>query len=367
MTNVMLKKTGGYGKAILAVGAIAVVGAVAWGFGSGTIAPWLSSSTGLNFESGQSMGGVPLEGADSQVVVINDNVGDGATVTVDVYDVEASSQTEVLAMPLAVFKADGTKLKDVSSFTSATTVANVKVGESISFAGGNSSFYVDAPTDLFVISGVQETVVLNGHQIAGESSMAVTCYDDTGSTALTANGNTTHADYQMALGTGQSKKMFCKLANNDDYSLFQLGAICTGTMNTTKSIKPTGSEWEAVAVPDGLAEDINYWTSDTSALATDGEYDACYRRTSALPLKAWDDTGNIPFEVKAEAGKDPTADSKNMGVILFVDSAWAEGADGKMYFDFFQHDDSKDVNTVGMAETDNSPIGKQVGTVIDFS
>ncbi|MCX6750233.1 MAG: hypothetical protein NTZ83_02150 [Candidatus Pacearchaeota archaeon] len=146
---------------------------------------------------------------------------------------------------------------------------------------------------------------------------------------------------------------------------FDVKAICTGAEGlNVSSLAIKGSDWTKVAVPTFVDNGVVTTTLDDLTTTT-AEYSLCYvykeGTNEVMKLDEWEDTGLIKASISSKAGKNPAQD-----VVFFtaLDGAWARGSDGKGHFDFYQHDG--DEGNVGLTETVNSPLGKQLGAIIEL-
>jgi len=348
-------KGGGILYTLGAIAAVSFVGALAYGVTINEIAPRLSSSVGIAFTPEQSVIGLPGQGA--QTLIIDDNAGDGATITFNAYDLEQSTETSQ-AVPISVYNQNGVKLQDVDSYMSSTSLTNAVVGDTLSLAGGNSSYYVDPANDLGIDS-IQKTFKIGAHKIQTEANMLITGYDDTASTALSAADNSSQEDYQISLGASQEKSIYFKVTNNAADAMFRVGGVCTGTEGNVSAFKPADNLWEEAIVPDGLSDAISWFNNGNEQ--TTGELDKCWRLKVPIDLHEFDDV-KYKFTIKAKT-TDPTQNEGSEAYLLFLDGAHAESSDGTMIFDFYKHDETE--GSVGLAETSASPAGLQLGSLIE--
>lgn len=252
-----------------------------------------------------------------------------------------------------------------SSANTTQTITTIPEDTVLSFYGSSTAYYLYPLTNRQI--GIGDVVTLNGATIQAESSMVVTIYDDTGATALTAADVTASHDYKATLGEGQTETIYIKLSNNGADKRYDVKAICTGAEGTNvSSLEIEGSDWTSVKLPN-VVEDaaVSVNLTEADATLTSTEYDACYVYKSGtndvLRLDEWDDSPLIKATINAKDSKNPADD---VVFLSFLDGAWARGSDGQGHFDFYQHD--ADEGNVGLTETLTSPLGKQLGAVIEL-
>lgn len=255
-----------------------------------------------------------------------------------------------------------------SSTNTSETISTIPEDTVLSFYGGSSAYYLYPLTNRKLSVG--DVVTLNGATIQSESSMATVVYDDTKANALSAATITAAADYKITIGESQTKVIYIKLSNNGADGRDDLKAICTGYGGVNVSaFNIADPDWTEVDVPQFVADSavsVNLSSSVADGIAvSDAEYKKCFvykeGTNEVIRLDKWDDSPLIKATIEAKNSKDPNDD-----VVFFTefDGAWARGSDGLGYFDFYQHD--IDEGNVGLAETATSPLGKQLGAVIEL-
>lgn len=303
-------------------------------------------------------------------VQINDNIGDQATLTLNAYDREANSETVVSSMPVGVYRildAEGSlsKLNDVDSYTTASTVTTASVGQQLAFFGGNSSYYMD-PVAVYDVSTVVDTINLDAHKIASESQMSMTVKDEDGNTLTADDDAENTADYSLSLGADEETLISAKLKVGASDVAYQLKAIGVFYENDVDNLEPVSADWVKVTMPDEIKDAVLTHTNDTSTDFT-GDYDAVYvykpNTNEVIDLHEWD-SYELPFVLTA-GSTDPTANTGDVAGIIALDGAWEEGQDGNMYFDFYKHDTNEKASDVGLDETETSPEGLQIGFTVE--
>ena len=368
-----MRTTGRKQKSGLLTWAFIIVGGVFLVMGAtGVYNKWLApalDSKGITSSLEDSSGDIVIEGSSSQYL----DRPDAASFTFQVLDTANDNAVISAGIPVGgitqVTDADGvTTVKEYLSTASDETndtITSVPEDTVLTFYGGDATYYLNPLTGRQIDIG--DKITLYGATIQTEANMVVTVYDDTGSTALsTADVSGAH-DYKATLGEGQREIIYIKLSNNGADGTFNIKSICTGTEGANvSSLEIVGSDWtkglRPIFVEDG-AVDVN--ETETNSALTSAEYETCYvyktGTNEVISLEEWEDTPNIKAMINAKTGKNPTDD-----VVFFTafDGAWARGSDGKAYFDFYQHDG--DEASVGLLESIDSPLGKQLGAIIEL-
>lgn len=357
------KEKGGWLKLaiFLVLGTFLVLGSV--GVYNKYIAPKAKLPSSLESGTG---GTDTVEGSDNPIYTDRPNA---ASFTFQVLDTANEDAVISAGVPVGALSknADGTMKEwlNPSSVNTTQTISTIPEDTVLSFYGGDGTYYLEPLTDRKLSVG--DKVTLNGATIQAESSMVITLYDDTGATALTAADVTAAHDYKATLGQGQEEPIYIKISNNGADKQFNVKAICTGAEGTNvSSLEIKGSDWSKVTVPtfvENGAVSVNLTEADATLTST--EYDLCYVYKSGtnevIALEEWEDSPLIKASIVAKTDKNPADD---VVFLTVFDGAWARGKDGKGYFDFYQHDG--DEANVGLAETLNSPLGKQLGAVIEL-
>ena len=363
------KRKGGLLMTILVIvgGVFLVMGSV--GVYNKWLSPWMmDKGITSSLESGTGSK-VVIEGSDTQYL----DRPDSASFTFQVLD-EANDNAVISAgVPVGaltnIINADGTEttkeyLNPASDDTN-DTVTTIPEDTVLTFYGGDATYYLNPLINREIDVG--DKVTLYGATIQTEANMVITVYDDTGSTALSAATNTTCHDYKATLGEGQIETVYIKLSNNGADGNFNVKAICTGVEGTNMaSMEIVGSDWtkgyEPIFIEDGA---VPVTPLDDGTATVNGDYGNCYvykaGTNDVISLEEWEDTPNIKAKLNAKVGKNPAT-----AVVYFtvLDGAWARGSDGKAYFDYYDHDG--DEATTGLVETVDSPLGKQLGAIIEI-
>lgn len=307
-------------------------------------------------------------------------LGESATIDVFTYDKESDSQASVI-VPVAVFKGDGKKIKDVNSYNAGGgSVITAAIGDVLKVQGGNETWLVDE-VDTFCVDSARPTLELSAHKIQDVTNMQVTCYDDTATTVLsTTNQNNTQEDYELAMGASETTTFYCKLKNNAANGAFDLAGVAMVEYNSTTIdyVNLLEPGWRTDAVPGFLKSTIylqEHTTANGPINTTASKYDKLYIRDpdgdgvpDAFRLSEWDSI-KYKYEIKT-LSTDPVADdigsqdSASLVALMYLDAASAEGKDGKMYYDIHDHTDSE--GNVGLDEKIHSPLGLELGAIIEL-
>jgi len=379
MANIPIRTSGRKRKGSIFLWALAVIGVVvlalfAKGLYNAKIAPFLDKK-GITSSLEDGEGGTDtLGGSESNPTYTDrpnvasfkmqvlDNTNGNAVITAGVA-VGAISKTTA---------ADGVitskEWLNPSSTDTNDTIATIPEETVLSFYGGDATYYLYPLTNREITVG--DVVTLNGATVQAESSIATVVYDDTKATALSAATITAAADYKITLGSGQTKAVYIKVSNNGESARVDLKAICTGFGGVNIStFDVVDTDWTEVDIPKAVSNSqvsVNLSASVAAGIAvSDADYKACFvykeGTNEVLRLDEWEDTPLIKATIEAKDDKNPSED-----VVFFTafDGAWARGSDGLGYFDFYQHDVNE--ADVGLAETETSPLGKQLGAVIEI-
>jgi hypothetical protein len=304
------------------------------------------------------VGGVPNQ---EQIQSIDTTSGTSATVYINAYDLSANSETEVYPT-YYIYDAQGNALVDGAGANNTTTF----VGQVLNFYGGGASYYVE-PKVGYKVTAQSVVSRLDAVAIPSESNMQVVGRDYTG-TALTADDNATNtADYSISLGASQTESVQIELQTAVANREYHLKAICTYAFGDVSEFKLVeGGDWTEVAMPKEIKDATLTQVNDTGSSLT-GSYDRCYvykeGTTEVIKMPSW---AKKSFNFVVESSTvDPTANTGDVFGAIFMDGSWAKGKDGKIYFDFYRHDDNGRVSEVGVAETEASPQGLDIGLMIE--
>jgi len=293
------------------------------------------------------------------------------TVTLDsfTYPPDSASVTEVYPTYWVVtsdgsFRVNGAKANTTSSV----------LDEVLSVYGDDSSYYVDPVLDV-KITGNNQIIETRAYPIVSDSNLKVTCYDNTGSTALTAEANANKSgtiDYAGPdMGADEDYTFYCVLKVNSADKRFQFCALGTGYEGDADEFYPVWAsyngetyEFEKSKLHKELKDATITTYTDSNASKT-ADYDEVWRLkgVDALMMKEWEE-----IKIKFIGSADSTGLDENTGDLFFfqaLDCSWEKGDDNKLYFDYYQHDKNEQHNTVGLAEPETSPFGLTSGVVIE--
>ena len=280
--------------------------------------------------------------------------GKSATLNINSYDLAGNSESEVYPS-YYIFDKDGNLLVDgASANTTSTTTCNELT---LYGAGEDASYYIDSGAK--EIESESVTVKLEGYKIVTESNLAITGYDDalSGLTAETNSNKSAEIDYALGdFGADECNTYNFKFKNGEADSSFRLGAICVGWGGDVEDVILSDSDWEKGYLPEELSDATITTHNDTNTAKT-GDWKRCYVPTSGK-YKQFDEWDSEMFEFTVCATSTaPVENTGDFGVINFFDVGTEKGKDGKVYEDFYVHDDDEEVTDVGMSEDTVSSIG----------
>ncbi len=287
--------------------------------------------------------------------------GKVATATLRAYDRAANVQSEV-EPAYYIFDADGNILVDGSNTTSvSTTTCNALT---IYGAGEDAAYYVDKKE--VEVDAEVEMVSLDAYKIVTESNLAINMYDDSmnGLNAEMDANKSENIDYEAGdFGPDECNTFNLKLKNNEADSIYRLGAICVGWGGDVNEIVLSTSGWVEGYLPKELNNAVISMESDAGTSVYTGDWKKCYVPSTSkyVEFKEWD---SKMFELTVCAGSnEPTENTGDFGAITFLDTAYEKGKDGKMYMDYYVHNDDEKASDVGLAESTISDIGGLTSSV----
>lgn len=300
-------------------------------------------------------------GDGTTVVTVDQTTGTSATIDVSSFDQTSASLAEVYPT-YYIFDNNGNLLVDGANANTTVTY----VGQKVSFYGGDSTYYVDKKESV-AVTNQRPNVGLSAYAIPSEANMAVVGYDKNGN-ALTADDNANATmDYSLSLGQSQEERVRVELQTAVADREYHLKGVCTFATNDVASFKVDNSDWTEVMVPEEI-KTASFLIANDTLDNTTVTYDSCYvykaGTEDVIKLGEWDDY-SLNLVIKASSTTDPTANTGDLAGLLFVDGAWSKGDDGKVYFDIYRHDANGRVSESGLAETEGSPQGLDVGVVIE--
>ena len=300
-------------------------------------------------------------------------LGKEAALQSHTYDMEANNpySAEVDLTSTCYLYKNGNGPENFVGTTSDTSDAAQSTGFSVGdtmnvYCGGSSTSYYAEKIENLCIDSQDDSFVISAHAMAAETEIALTGYDETGATGLTAAGNTSTADYDLTLGASEEKSVYVQVKTNVANSAINFIGFATSATNDIDSVKPTDSafvEQTGVAFLDKVDASANSDDANANQTIT---YDA-YIMSSPILLSEWD-FKKYQFTVKATS-TDPTATDNvfstiDAGVICTLDATYVKGDDGKPHLGY--HDFAADSESnVGIAETFKFPVGKNSCLVLE--
>jgi|GEM_PF-4081262 len=294
---------------------------------------------------------------------VSNVMGKSATLLLNAYEIEGSSKVKKTDVNVSVWK-DGVELENYATFDISDTISSgLAVGDKITVVEIDGSYYGNPVTK--TIGSESDVMEYDVSAMASESNMQVTVYDDTGTTELNAASDSDLADYNITLGAGEEKVVYAKIYNGDSDSLIRIKAIAVGAGNDIDEVTVEDPNWVKVAIPKHI-EDTTLTINGTS---TSFDYDAVYvykpGTTETIDLHEYE-SFKLKLKIKADASNDPafTTTVSNMDIAFFEfkDADWYYTKSGSYAFGIA--DDSDSEADVGIDETDNSPLGKEMGAII---
>lgn len=246
-----------------------------------------------------------------------------------------------------------------------TTSGGIVVGDVISLYCGGTSYYTENIENLCV-DQQELPVEVRTHSIEAESDMTLTMYDDSGATAL-STGTTSEEDYYVTQGAGGEDSVYAKLKVNSANAEYDHCAWGTIAMTNLTDFRPV-SGYKQDITPN-WAEDVSvavdeYGSGTTSVTDT---Y-TIYKADAPTKLHQWESL-KVEFVLEADDTNDPiqTGDNNTLPakyVLLSIDCQNAKGDPaGGLTYDI--HDHSISQADVGLAETETSPLGGEIGVIIE--
>lgn len=293
---------------------------------------------------------------------VSNVLGKAATLTLNAYEIEGSSKVKKTDVNVSVWK-DGVELENYASFDISDTISSgLAVGDKVTVVEIDGSYYGNPVTK--TIGSESDVMEYDVSAMASESNLDVTVYDDTGTTELNAASDSDLADYNITLGASEEKVIYAKLYNGDSDSLVRIKAIAVGAANDVDEVTVEDPNWVKVAIPKHI-EDTTLVINGTT---TSFDYDTVYvykpGTTETIDLHEYE---SLKLKLKVKAGTtDPafttTVGSMDIAFFEFKDADWYYTKSGSYAFGIA--DDSDSEADVGIDETDNSPLGKEMGAII---
>lgn len=292
------------------------------------------------------------------------------TVTPKAFDRESGSNTALTGMNIGVYKS-GTTSPAIVDASDTTTTFSAQAGTVIDvMGGGNTSYYIMTATGQ-CINEQGQIIELDAHASVADNNLVTSGYDETGSTALTT-GTTNEENYEIALGASQEKKFYQKTEVNvadASYRFCGYGVMYNGDVDNIEPRDGDELEWAVTLTytregPAKFLKDADIMYNQTSAGNISG-YDYFWRAVEGPQLMTEWQSIKQGFTISADSdGTDAldgasSASTGDYWAITALDCAWAEGADGYMFDDYYVH--SQDETNAGVAEDVNDMYAKDAG------
>ncbi|MCK4714566.1 MAG: hypothetical protein KAT35_03250, partial [Candidatus Aenigmarchaeota archaeon] len=243
-----------------------------------------------------------------------------------------------------------------------TALANV--GDIVYVYCGGTSYYTE-PIEAQCIDQVNTPVNLLAHAIISESSVSMTCYDNTGAVGCSAADNTTIGDYDITLGANGDDSYYVRVKNNVAVKAFNFGGFAVKVSNDIDDAYPiAGSVLTSKVLPKFL-KGLNIASDDAGVNNfTSASYTYLYQLPAPILLSQWQ-FQDYGFTIEG-GGTDPaetnvfnTADSV---ITCAVDSQYAKGSDGTVKL--LPYADTLAQANVGVTEDILAPVGKTTCMVL---
>jgi len=287
--------------------------------------------------------------------------GKTSTFSVSFSDQMASSFTDVspLVSTCYAYK-DG-----VRTVGSNCSFSNFAVGDTVSVYPYLPGYYF-SPVSV-CIDKQSVSVQGNAWKQASASDMAITVLDENRNVMTTGDRN----DYKMSLGSGDTKTIYVQLKVNSANKAFNFAGVAVAVTGNISSAKPVGyvAGYQATFLKNVM---LNYNSTGTGSDTTiKVSYDA-YLTNAKMMQPFSPGMIEIPIEVKTLSGKDPVDCDYTLGnqacnviAICALDNNWEIGKDGKMYNDYYVHNDDETDAGVALGTNLNNPAGKDICTLIE--
>lgn len=312
-----------------------------------------------------------------------------ASLTIKPIDIAGDSKSTKTDVNISVYEVDDPQSPIVSyneySATADGAVTSVVTGKSYMIYAIDSS-YVFMEDDVVTkpIEVTQERAEVYVHTRVAENNMDFKCYDSENN-ELAAASDTTKADYNLTIGAGETKKIYCKLRVAAANKATALGGVAVLYQNDIKKVTLTSVTVESVKPTNQRLVDRPYYLSSgksfnfakgsvpehmksltfASSLIKGDSWSNIYLLEEPPVLVEWEEL-RFDFTVEAKEGSDPTfsTSSSTADVFCILVKDWApyESTDRSVKWGIA--DDTSNEADVGLDETDNSPEGKQVGACI---
>ena len=321
---------------------------------------------------------------DTSAFAINDNIGDAVTLTINPYDVEADTPSEITTSIQLIDPTTGSIL--TNQLSSSDFTAGLNVGDVVEIHSDNATYYLDNSGQL-ALDSVRKVVdqfstpKVQAHTVVTETNLATVGQDKDKNTltASTATVGVVNADYDLTLGNNEEKIVHVDFTQGQANALFRLGAVCTTmSTNTTDSINVINAEvdtqdlvgtvsFKSVGTPKELNKAALSVNSTDSATVTSWTgYDDCFVPTNEKGYIDLHEYDNVNLKATIKADGNPVAGGAAYAGFLFVDYAEDFDTNNRLVADFFRHDVDEEVTDIGLAESHTSPQGGTSGVVFEL-
>lgn len=288
--------------------------------------------------------------AEGEQVIQYQQIGSSSTITLDAYTGSwggAETKTEVYPAYTVKDSKGNTLVNDANANTTTSFV-----GESLTIYSTGASYYFDSLTKK--VDNERPTFSIEAMDISETTDLVISAYDDTETTALTADDNSNNtADYAGGARTnGESYTYYIKLKNNVKDEVFRLGAILTGYCgDEVDDFELTAPGWTEVNIPNGdltssvlQYDDTNESTSCTwkrAYVPTSGDY---------IELQEWDFV-KYEFTLDTDDTTGPSANGDSYVYAGFADFGCEADQNGDIICDWYRHNDAAQAGGVGLDES----------------
>ena len=315
----------------------------------------------------------PAAGTQTGCAVTGELKGKDATIVLAAWDLAANnpySSTVDFGTSCWIYRNGNGADNFVGTSTATSSTAHstgFTVGDILNLYCGGTSYYSNKIENL-CIDTQDKPVNIDAYTIADETDIAITVYDSTGSSELTAAGNSTTADYDLTLGADEPQSIYVQVKVDAANKALNLLGFATASFNDIDYIKPVDSALTKVATVSFLENvQISDNSGDGESTNVTDDYTP-YVFSEPVLFTQWDDK-KYEFEVMS-GSTDPSATDDvfstiDGAVVCILDGTYAKGADGSVYLDFHDHAIGGHESNVGLTETFEFPVGKNSCVVIE--
>lgn len=238
--------------------------------------------------------------------------------------------------------------------TGSSISSGISVGDKLKIFSTGASYWFD-PFTVNVNKQAIQAPDVEAYALGATTDQVITCYDNKGTTALTADDGTNNtADYNGgSLGAGEEYIYKCSIKNSISDKIKNIAAICTYYCGgEVDDFTLEDSAWSKLSgVPDGVLGDTFYLYDDQNQ-STGCSYKHCYKPSSGdyIRLMEWDETELIDFKIKVDATTQTTANGDSYVGWSVFDYGCEKSDAGAMVCDWYHHDDNGDPGEVGLDE-----------------